>query len=107
MRIVTYIWSRLHANSVIIFSENIIKRHHYMTNLCQHDEPHEEGDHSHCQDEELPAVFTAKGGGIHIHHGCHQALHTHKLIKRETRHMRYLYTCLHVCLFKLEGSVDC
>lgn len=56
-------------------------------NLCDHDEPQEIGDHSYCQDEELPAIFTAEGGGIHVHHSCHQALHTHKL---EISHIRLI-----------------
>lgn len=67
------------------------------TNLCQHDEPKEEGHHSHCQDEKLPAVFTPEGGGIHVHHGCHQALHTHKLIKKKVRDICIVYMC--VCMF--------
>lgn len=69
----------------------------FKTNLCQHYEPYEKGDHSYHQDEELPTVFTAEGGGIHVHHGCHQALYTHKLMKKETRRVKYLYVCVHVC----------
>ncbi len=88
------LWARLHAYSVKTLGSEVTE-----TDLCQHDEPHEEGHHSHCQDEELPAVFTPEGGGIHVHHGCHQALHTHKLIKKETRSMRYLYMCVYVCMF--------
>lgn len=51
----------------------------YHPNLCEHDEPQEIGDHSYCKDEELPAIFTPEGGGIHVHHSRHQALQTHKL----------------------------
>lgn len=65
-------------------TEDLCKTHSlevssYQANLCEHDEPQEKGDCSYCQDEELPAIFTPEGGGIHVHHRCHQALHTHKL----------------------------
>ena len=57
-----------------------------MADLSQHDDAHEEGYDGHTQDEEFPAVLTAEGGRIHVHHGCHQALHTHKLgPRREER----------------------
>lgn len=55
------------------------------TNLCQHYEPNEEGKHSNCQDEEFPAVFTAEDRRIHVHHGCHEALHTNKLTRRRVK----------------------
>lgn len=65
------------------------------TNLSQHDESHEEGEEGYYQDEELPAVFTAEGGRIHVHHGRHQALHTHKLTG--TRSKVYLYWHADLC----------
>lgn len=67
------------------------------TNLGQHDEPQEEGHHSYSQDEELPAVLTPEGGGVHVHHGRHQALHTHKLTERNKEYEIYVYMC--VCMF--------
>lgn len=62
------------------------------TNLSQHDESHEEGEEGDYQDEELSAVFTAEGGRIHVHHGCHQALHTHKLVQE----VRYICTDMQI-----------
>lgn len=64
------------------------------TNLCQHDEPQKEGCYCHCQNEKLSAVFTAEDGRIHVHHSCHQALHAHKLIRRETTSIRYAQKCM-------------
>lgn len=49
--------------------------------LCTHDESYEEGDHRHAQDQQLSAVSSPEGLGVHVHHSCHQTLHTHKLWK--------------------------
>lgn len=53
--------------------------------LHQHDEAHEEGEEGYSQQEELPAVFTAEHGRVHVDYGCHKAFDTHKLMGRERR----------------------
>lgn len=53
--------------------------------LHQHDEAHEEGEEGYSQQEELPAVFTAEHGGVHVDYGCHKAFDTHELMGRERR----------------------
>lgn len=47
--------------------------------LSTHDESYQERDHRHAQDQQLSAVAPPEGLGVHVHHGCHQTLHTHKL----------------------------
>lgn len=100
IKLVKYHLEKWHAYFVITIKSGVTETH-----LCQHDEPHEKWHHSHCQDEELPTVFTAEGGGIHVHHGRHQAFHTHKLVGRKTRSVRYLYKCF--CMRVHVSICDC
>lgn len=52
------------------------------SHLCTHDESYEEGDHRHPQDQQLSTVSSPEGLRVHVHHSCHQTLHTHKLRKK-------------------------
>ncbi len=51
--------------------------------LCTHDESYEEGDYRHAQNQQLSAVASPEGLWVHVHHSCHQTLHTHKLQNRK------------------------
>lgn len=51
--------------------------------LCAHDETNEEGDYRHAQNQQLSAVASPEGLWVHVHHSCHQTLHTHKLQQKQ------------------------